>query len=153
MPPPSQLRKFKSKSKLSRLNPLGQSRMGKPRRSSWPESPKVEALTALDLGPSSAAYLKKKDHTQSPRYPQSPEQGPEGPRFLCRFSSERVQRNCHYRLPYCSGVPTGRTYPDRFGVEDKAARNRRGCSNSICRVQVINTTVASGPDSTVKLCG
>ncbi|KAF9787132.1 hypothetical protein BJ322DRAFT_702101 [Thelephora terrestris] len=68
MLPPSQLLKFKPKSKLPSLNPLGQSRMGKPsgRRSTGPESLNVETLTALDLGRSrsgstSAAYLKNKD--------------------------------------------------------------------------------------------
>lgn len=68
IPPPSQLLKFKPKSKLPSLNPLGQSRMGKPtgRRSTGPESLNVETLAALDLGRSrsgstSAAYLKNKD--------------------------------------------------------------------------------------------
>ena len=68
MLPSSQLLKFKSKSKLPSLNPLGQSRMGKPtgRRSTGPESLNVEALGALDLGRSrsgsaSAAYLKNKN--------------------------------------------------------------------------------------------
>jgi len=67
MLPPSQMLKFKPKSKLPSLNPLGQSRMGKPsgRRSTGPESLNVEALTALDLGRSrsgstSAAYTKNK---------------------------------------------------------------------------------------------
>ena len=68
MLPSSQLLKFKSKSRLPSLNPLGQSRMGKPtgRRSTGPESLNVEALAALDLGRSrsgstSAAYLKSKN--------------------------------------------------------------------------------------------
>jgi len=68
MLPPSQMLKFKPKSKLPSLNPLGQSRMGKPsgRRSTGPESLNVEALTALDLGRSrsgstSAAYSKNKN--------------------------------------------------------------------------------------------
>lgn len=68
MLPPSQMLKFKPKSKLPSLNPLGQSRMGKPtgRRSTGPESLNIEALTALDLGRSrsgstSAAYSKNKN--------------------------------------------------------------------------------------------
>ena len=66
--PHSQLLKFKPKSKLPSLNPLGQSRMGKPtgRRSTGPESLNVEALTALDIGRSrsgstSATYSKNKN--------------------------------------------------------------------------------------------
>jgi len=68
MPPPSQLLKFKPKSKLPSLNALGQSRMVKPtsRRSTGPESLNVEALTTLDLGRSrsgstSAARSKNKN--------------------------------------------------------------------------------------------
>lgn len=68
MPPPSQLLKFKPKSKLPSLNPLGQNKMGRPtgRRSTGPESLNVETLAALDLGRSrsgstSATYLKNKD--------------------------------------------------------------------------------------------
>lgn len=68
MLPPSQLLKFKPKSKLPSLNPLSQSRMGKPtgRRSTGPESLNIEALAALDLGRSrsgstSAAYSKNKN--------------------------------------------------------------------------------------------
>lgn len=68
MPPPSQLLKFRPKSKLPSLNHLGQSRMAKPtgRRSTGTESLNIEALTTLDLGRSrsgstSAAYLKNKN--------------------------------------------------------------------------------------------